>query len=152
MSSFCIDSNLLVLLIVGNVGREYIAKHRRLTAYSARDSDILVENFVDGKTVVVTPNTLTEASNLLAQHGEPERSMFLNELRSVIEDSDEIYVESTKATNSDEYESLGLADSALLNASTPARPLVTVDFELWQAALTNGIQDAVNFTHYRELW
>ena len=32
-----IDANLLVLLVVGRVGRDLIAKHRRLREYTAED-------------------------------------------------------------------------------------------------------------------
>ena len=38
-----IDSSLLVLLVVGRVGRGLITKHRRLREYTADDYDILVK-------------------------------------------------------------------------------------------------------------
>ena len=40
--------------------------------------------------MVVTPNTLTETSNLLALHKNPERSRFLDMLQYVMENSDEV--------------------------------------------------------------
>ena len=80
-SGYLIDANLLVLLAVGNEGRDFIAKHRRLDEYSAADYDILIGLLRQVSRVLVTPNTLTEASNLLSQHGEPERSRFMGSLR-----------------------------------------------------------------------
>ena len=59
------DANLLVLFIVGSVGRELIAKHRRLQEYTAEDYDMLIDFIEAVDHVFVTPNTLTEASNLL---------------------------------------------------------------------------------------
>ena len=43
--------------------------------------------------------TLTEASNLLAQHGEPERSRFFEVLRILIEENEEIVVTSKTVQN-----------------------------------------------------
>ena len=44
--------------------------------------------------MIVTPNTLTEASNLLGQHDAPERSKFFDTLRYTIENSQEVVVTS----------------------------------------------------------
>ena len=82
---YFIDSNLLVLLVVGSVGLDLIAKHRRLRDYSRDDFETLVDLLSHVDHLYVTPNTLTEASNLLAQHGEPERSLFLEHLRAIIQ-------------------------------------------------------------------
>ena len=79
-----IDANLLVLLVVGSVGRDLIAKHRRLREYTGEDYEILVDVLSRVDRVLVTPNTLTETSNLLAQHAEPERSRFFDRLRVLI--------------------------------------------------------------------
>ena len=65
MAGLFIDSNLLVLLTVGSVGRDLIAKHRRLREYTAEDYGILVDLLSRFDQVFVTPNTLTETSNLL---------------------------------------------------------------------------------------
>ena len=53
-----IDSSLLVLLIVGSVGRDLIAKHRRLREYTAEDYQILIDLLGPVDRVFVTPNTL----------------------------------------------------------------------------------------------
>lgn len=99
-----IDANLLVLLIVGTTGRHLIAKHKRLKSFLESDYDRLIHRIArttspDAATapaevgaVRVTPNTLTEASNLLAQHQEPERSQFFKTLRILIENSEETVV------------------------------------------------------------
>ena len=71
-----IDANLLVLLIVGSVGEELIARHRRLQQFMPEDYRSLHNLLDQVDQIFVTPNTLTETSNLLAQHGEPERSRF----------------------------------------------------------------------------
>ncbi len=126
-----IDTNLFVLLVAGSEGRDLIAKHRRLEGYSANDYDILLNLLRPIGQVFVTPNTLTETSNLLAQHGEPERSRLMRRLRSIVHESEEVVVASATATDNSKFEQLGLTDAALLEVATPDTPLVTVDFDLY---------------------
>ena len=81
---------------------------------------------------MVTPNTLTETSNLLSQHREPERSRLLRRLRAVIQDSREITVASAVAADNPAFARLGLADAALLEVATADTPVVTMDFNLYR--------------------
>ena len=151
MSGIFIDANLLVLLIVGSIGEELILKHRRLQRFAAEDYQTL-RNLLDRvDQVFVTPNTLTETSNLLAQHGEPERSRFFDRLRYVIQKSKEIHVVSEVASQNNEFKRLGLTDAALLEVATAETPLLTVDLDLYLAALTKGRETALNFTHLQNL-
>ena len=150
-SGFFLDANLFVLLVVGSVGRDLIEKHRRLRAYSAEDYEILIDLLDRVERVLVTPNTLTETSNLLAQHREPERSLFFDRLRFIIHESEEIVVASAVASSNSAFNRLGLTDAALLEIVTPETPLVTVDLDLYLAANASGKEVALNFTHFRNL-
>ena len=98
----------------------------------------------------VTPNTLTEASNLLAQHGEPERSRIFGVLQTLIETTEEKAVESRAATRNSHFKRLGLTDAALLEVVSASNPLVTVDLDLYLAASEKEAGAAYNFTHYRD--
>ena len=150
-TGFFIDANLLVLLIVGSVDQDLIAKHRRLRRFAVEDYERLV-NLIDRvDRVFVTPNTLTETSNLLAQHRDPERSRFFDRLKFIIQESKEIVVASTVASRNNAFKRLGLTDAALLEVATAETPLVTVDFDLYRAALAKGKDAAVNFTHLQDL-
>ena len=150
VAGFIVDTNLLVLLVVGNVNPDLIAKHRRLDGYTVADFKVLLElvNLVDR--VFVTPNTLTEASNLLGQHGEPERSLLMEGLRALIEGSEEIVISSAQASANSVFPSLGLTDAALLEAVSEERPLVTVDARLYSLASTKGQNAAWDFQAERE--
>ena len=150
-SGYFIDTNLLVLLVVGSVGKELIEKHRRLREYSAEDYNILIKLLGRVERVYVTPNTLTETSNLLAQHRDPERSRFFEKLRFIIQESKEITVASGVASSNRVFNRLGLTDAALLEVISPETPLVTVDLKLYLAAITSGREVALNFSHYRNL-
>ena len=144
-----IDANLLVLLIVGSVGRDLIAKHRRLRVFSKDDYQYLL-NLIDQAQLFVTPNTLTETSNLIAQHGEPERGRFFDKLRVLIEKTKEVMVASTDASHIHEFRRLGLTDAALLVVVTAETPLITVDLDLYLAVSAKDPKAAVNFRHLRD--
>lgn len=151
-TGFFIDANLLVLLVVGSVGRDLISKHKRLRrAYTAEDYELLVDLLSRVNRVFVMPNTLTEASNLLAHHAEPERSQLFDKLRTLIHESQEICVASKDASDNSAFRRLGLTDAALLEVVTTESPLLTVDLSLYLAALKKGEGAAVNFTHLRDL-
>ena len=151
MDGYILDANLLVLLVVGSENRDLIPRHRRLQHYSAEDYDILLELLEDADQLFVTPNTLTEASNLIRQRGEPERSLLMGRLQFLINGSREIVVASVEASSHEKFEQLGLTDAALLEVASSETPLLTVDFDLYLAALESGEERAVNFTHYRNL-
>ena len=151
MEGYFLDANLFVLLVVGSESRELISKHRRLRDYSAEDYDILIELLENADRLFVTPNTLTEASNLLSQHGEPERSLLMRRLQFLIHESREVVVASADASSNVKFEELGLTDAALLEVITADIPLLTVDLGLYLAAFESGDERAFNFNHYRDL-
>ena len=151
MGGYFLDTNLFVLLVVGSESRDLISKHRRLEHYSDEDYDILLEVLRDADQLFVTPNTLTETSNLVSQHREPERSLLMRRLQYFIHVSEEIVVASVDASSNAKFEELGLADAALLETATVDTPLLTVDFGLYLAAIESGEDRAVNFTSYRNL-
>lgn len=146
-----LDAPLLVLFVAGTLDPALIAKHRRLAAFSVDDFNALCTFLERVGEVLVTPNTLTEASNLLGQHGEPERGELLERLRAVIEDTQEITVSSRTAARRNEFTRLGLADAALIHASSADIPLLTVDGALYRAALDEEARSSVNFNHIRDL-
>ena len=151
VSGFFVDANLLVLLVVGSVNTNIIARHRRLVDYTATDYETLLGLLSRANRIFVTPNTLTEASNLLRQHREPERSDLMTRLRLLIDESEEIVVTSAQASANSEFQRLGLTDAALLEAISEERPLVTVDTDLYAVALTKRENAAVNFREFMAL-
>ena len=151
MDGYFLDANLLVLLVVGNENRDLIPKHRRLEHHSAEDFDILLGLLENADRLYITPNTLTETSNLLSQHGEPERTLLMRRLQYLIHDSNEIVVASIDASSNSRYQGLGLTDAALLELATIETPVLTVDFDLFLAAIESGEERAVNFNHFRNL-
>ena len=147
---YFVDANLLILLVAGSVDPRIIAKHRRLNGFTTDDYDFLLVVLNEVSHIFVTPYTLTETSNLLRQHGEPERSLLIDRLAYLIEESDEVVVASAQAATNPYFRQLGLTDAALLESISPQTPLLTVDGDLYVAALTKGENEAVNFRQFMD--
>ncbi len=146
---FFLDSSLLVLLVVGMVDLGLIAKHKRTREFTVEHYHLLLEHISSIDKVLITPNTLTEASNLLGQHGEPERSNLFRMLRLLIEKAKETIVASTNASQDSVFPRLGLTDAVLLDVVSTETPLITTDLDLYLAALDRkGDKSAINFTHW----
>ena len=130
-SGYFVDANLLVLFVVGSVDSDYIPKYKRTRSYTVEDYNELRRMLENVKERLVTPNILTETSNMLC-----DDKRFVALLRDMIQTScvTEIYVESRAASKRGEFEHLGLTDCGLLELVTPKTPLLTADYALVQAA------------------
>lgn len=142
-----IDANLLVLLVVGLTDRSLVDKHKRLRTFTSDDYDRLMAFVGQPNRIHVTPNVLTEASNLIGHHGDPERSQCYDTLGRLIEDSNEAFVKSATAIRNKDFRRLGLSDAVLLEVVSPETPLLTVDLDLYLAALNTKGEAAFNFRH-----
>ncbi len=122
-----IDSNLLVLYIAGRVDLGIIDKHKRLKEFQKSDHALLEQHLSTFTGVMVTPNVLTETSNLLGYHGEPERTKLFQHLRDIISNSTELLVESVAASAAEEFPRFGLCDSVILTIASPDQQVLTMD-------------------------
>ena len=150
MPTVLLDSNLLVLFVAGMSSREYIGRHRRLRDYSEEDFDLLVEFIRPMSALVVTPNILTETSNLLSGIAEPVRSHIADTFRQIVGSMDERFVQSTRAVEQREFPRLWLTDAAVLTELANSHVLLTADLDLYLATSQRGYS-AVNFNHLRQL-
>ena len=134
-----IDANLLVLLIVGQVSRSLIGKHKRLRAYSEVDFDLLTKIRTGFSSMVVTPNTSTETSNLIAYGvNGPLRMRLMAALGLFLRSAKELYQPSSVVSERGEFMRLGLTDAALLSVLDEQSVLLTDDNALFVAAVNSG--------------
>lgn len=149
MASILLDANLLVLLIAGTASRDYIGRHRRLRGYDFTDFDLLLSLISPATRIVVTPNTLTETSNLVRQIPDPARAHIAEVFRLLVAGKfEERYIASAQAAGQAEFPRLWLTDCALLDELSRSHVLLTADLDLYLAALKKGYE-AVNFNHLR---
>lgn len=145
-----LDSPLLLLWAVGTTNRQYISSHKRLTEFMEEDFSLLQVLLKGASAIILTPNTLTETSNLATKINEPAKSQILLTLAVISHDFAEVYHPSRDASKGEEFLRLGLTDSVLLDISQPDTVLLTTDNGLYLAALERG-QQAINFNHHRDL-
>ena len=145
-----VDANPSVLLVAGALDPDFIARHRQLRTFGPEDFERVQEFACGFERVLVAPNTLTEASNLLGQHREPERSPLLATLRRLIDRSHEVVVASAEAAAHPSFPRLGLTDAGLLDLVSRDTPLVTVDLDLYLAASAVDALSTVNYRHLQE--
>lgn len=150
MTALVLDSNLVILLIVGITDRNLIGKHRRLRAYSLDDFEYLLNLIRNHGPIIVSPNVLTEVSNLCRQISEPVHRQISSFLERFIADASEEYVASNLAIQNDQFAQLGLTDAVILEQMDAARLLLTADHDLYIAARRRNHR-AINFNHVRPL-
>lgn len=145
-----LDSNLLVLLCVGNVGPEYIPRHKRLRAFDIADFILLQRIVGMAKELWLLPNVATETSNLVRHFPQPDRDYFSEALKQLALEFSELPVASRSAVEQAEYVRLGLADAAILTALEKEGDLLlmTTDLGLYLAASQQKFL-ATNFNHLK---
>jgi hypothetical protein len=137
-----------LLYVVGLSSRDYVGTFRRTKVFSLSDYDLLLALLAEAAGLIVTPNTVTEVSNLLDRIGDPQKVAEINlTLRTLLGALGERYVASIETFARDECNALGVTDSVLLILASSNAVLITADFDLYQAAVRAGYA-VVNFNHY----
>lgn len=142
-----IDTNLLILLIVGVYDPVYIGQHKNTSDYTMEDFELLTMR-LENCDLVVTSSILTEVSNLLWQTTEPHKSRIRLGLANFISRANEHQLSSVDVTNATEFMSLGLTDAGILELPKGAGLILTVDLDLHLGALCRDLPSE-NFNHYR---
>jgi hypothetical protein len=145
-----LDAQLIVLLAVGTASRAYVAIHKRLQAYDLGDFDAVLRLLRPPTRLIVTPNVLSEASNLIGHIAEPARTRIYEAFRGLIGDAAERYVPSSIAAAHAAFIRVGLSDAACLVGDASAATLVTADLPLYLEAARSG-RRAISFRQMREI-
>ncbi len=144
-----VDTNILLLYVVGSLSLDRIARHKRTDTFTVEDYWLLCKLLDRFEGIVVTPNILTEVSNLLGQTDEKIRGSLLILLQSLVRISEEHYVRSLEAVEAAEFPRLGLADASILACPTEGLTVLTDDIHLYLALQKRGVE-VINFNHLRE--
>jgi hypothetical protein len=148
-----LDSNLLILFVVGKTDPDIISRHKNLSTFNIVDYDRVSADVQKSSALLATPNILAETSNLLSQIGEPDKRRLLTkfaELLKSIGTIAEFHVTGASAAQRREFDFLGLTDAALLVEHPDDFTLITADAPLYVAASKAG-RKAINFNHLKDL-
>lgn len=151
MPSTLIDANLLLLLVVGRTDRKLLARHKRLQAFEDDDYDLLEDMLRGSGQLLLCSYVLAEVSNLFRHIAEPDRTRISAAFAQLVAESDELAIPAKRAVHHAAYPRLGLSDAALLTAAADGPTLLTADFDLHIAALSNRCT-SVNYNHARAAW
>jgi len=145
-----IDANLLLLFFVGMVDRQLISSFERTRNFAPEDYDTLCRLLVAFRKRVVTPNVLTEVSNLAGKLKDKYCQAVFEGIRQAFESLHEEYVPSRVATKRNEFVKFGLTDAVLMALAEKKMLLLTADFPLANFCASTGA-DVLNFNHLRML-
>lgn len=138
-NNIVIDTNALVLLILGTIDKKYIGKHKHISAYSIADYDYLLSVINASKKVITCPNVLTEVDNLCNR--EVDKHSYSQIFKQLTEDYEEKYKETKKIVNDnlDLMWNIGLTDIILIKIAKECDFLITGDSKLSDHAKSQGI-------------
>lgn len=148
-----IDANLLLLYLVGNCSIDSIAKSNRLKQYSAENFQDLKKFIHAANKIYVTPNIMTEISNLIDFTGQLLID-FYNVFREFmsLENVEEISLESKAISSRDEFLIYGLTDSGI-NSLAKKCLILTDDSKLYAyyckkiSSSADPSDEIINFYH-----
>ena len=144
------DTNLLVLLVIGTLSKSEIQNHKRTQSrYTDTDYQLLTEWVATFKKIVTTPNILTEASNLL--EGYIYKNQYaLQVLQNLVDVMDEICIDSGSAMSNYQksFFKFGLSDTVIHILAEKKYLVVTDDLNFCAFLQGKGLL-ALNFNNLR---
>ena len=147
-----IDTNILLLLIVGSSNRKRISQFKRTEQFIPEDYDLLIKLIDLFPKIITTPNILTEVNSLTNQIGEPERSKCFSIFAQLISEIEEVALSSQEIVKNNGFIKFGLTDCGIIELSKNQYLVLTDDFKLFNYLQKLGI-DSINFNHLRVyLW
>jgi rRNA-processing protein FCF1 len=135
-----IDSNALVVLLIGLIDPKLVGHHKRSSIYDKEDFYDLLSVIGNFEQLVVLPNVWTEVDNLLNNFTGDHKYQYIAHLRHTIQLTTEKYIESLSASRSASFFELGLTDSIILDYAKECKLLITSDSKLSDYALASGIR------------
>ncbi|ADW67460.1 PIN domain-containing protein [Granulicella tundricola] len=146
-SKILLDTNLLLLLLIGSFDRSLITRFKRTSQFTPSDFDALVELLSASRQLVTTPHLLTEVSSLanaLPSYLKLEWHQHLAEQTSRFF---EVFIASETLMKQPAFLALGLADSAVFAAAAESLVL-TEDYRLAGSLRASGMT-AMSFSDLR---
>lgn len=137
-----VDSNIMLLFLVGCYDINYINMFKRTMKYTTEEyyfvRDLLTTYYYKDK-VYTSPHILTELSNLSKIEGD-RRSKYFNFFTKILNNTCEIYIEKNKILEFKELPKFGITDIGIFKIAKEKNLLVlTDDFRLSSYLLDNCI-------------
>lgn len=135
-----IDTNALIVLLIGLMDSRLISSHKRTSIYEEQDFYDLLSIIGEFNKLVVLPNVWAEVDNLLNNFGGNNKYSYILKLIETMKSATEEFIGSLEGAESESFFDLGLTDSLILKQAKKCELLVTSDSRLSDYAIANGIK------------
>ena len=143
-----LDTNILLLLLVGQYVVDLISRFKRTQIFVPDDFELLTRVTALFERLVTSPQILSEVNSFVNQLREPARAGVLSVLASQVHSAAEEFVPAVKCVEHEEFARFGLADVATWTVCDSGPLLLTDDFRLSQVIAAHGVS-VINFNHIR---
>lgn len=144
-----VDTNLLLLYVVGVTDPRVIETFKRTNRYTVEDFVILVEYIDKFSRRLTTPHILTEVSNFVGQLPDHLKPQGFDRLAAIAQVYlEEHYLPAVMVTNSLAFRVFGLTDVGIGEVAQGQYLVLTDDFPLTVHLQGRGV-DVLNFNHLR---
>ncbi len=125
-----VDTNLLVLFLIGLYDQKLMRSNKRTSSYSIEDFEYVQTYIANASKVYVTPSILTEVSNLTDRIGE-KNEPFFDVFKKVFSSKKqfEIYIPKEKILGYHFLRYVGVADASLYLVAVETKCQVLTDDE-----------------------
>lgn len=147
-----LDTNLLTVLLVSQLGSGEVEKFKRTQAFTTDDAKG-IEQFLElFGWICTTSHVIAETSNLIDFLAGEKQKEVKQLLSFYVKKAQEYPITSTELVDTPIYYTLGITDAGLFSLSTSnGLVLVTADLPLYHYAANLGVE-VVNFNHLRTQW
>jgi rRNA-processing protein FCF1 len=135
-----IDSNTLIVLLLGLIDPKLLKTHKTTSIYDEEDFFELLRVIEDFNQIIVLPNIWTEVDNLLNSFGGNYKYQYILRITELIKNTSENYIDSITGSQCESFFDLGLTDSIVLEQAKTSKLLITSDSKLSDYAISYGIK------------
>jgi hypothetical protein len=146
MRSLLIDTNILMLHVVGSWSPLLISKSKRTSVFTEEDFDLLQMVLKPYSSLLVTPPILTEVTNLLMPT--EGHKVLAQTMVSVFEGFDERSADFRTVMADPAFWRLGFTDTMIAILAADQIDVLTNDVHLYAELLARGV-NVTNFNHLR---
>lgn len=147
-SGIFIDTNLLLLYLIGMLDSRLIARFRRTQAFTPDEYEWLAQFIRQFKRVITTRTVLAEVNSLANQLPEWTKPQFYAVFSQQIVLLDERYVPSRRICTHEHFAKCRLTDAAIM--SIPQKRLLVLTADAQLATFLDSLRvDNINFNHLR---
>ncbi|XOB46488.1 MAG: hypothetical protein ACKKMV_03490 [Candidatus Nealsonbacteria bacterium] len=150
-----IDTNLLILYLIGSWSPDYIGKSRVTydRGYTVEDFRIINRLLQFFKKIIITPQILAELSNLTFDREASQFKGYFAEVIGFVNKCNEKYISKDDMISKPFLSKIGFTDQSIIEASKNNNLLVLTDDFPLVGFLTSSKCDFINLNHIRaESW